>query len=398
MNADRKSWPVVAGGAVAAFAHRRDGSTWRDRVRTVARSAIDSAGLEPADIDALVVATESDIVSLQVNPAPVVASEAGLAGAALMRVEGGGASGGLAVRAGVLHVLSGLHRRVLVVGFDDAASRLDGAGVGLVYSLSFDAESEGFAGVTAVALYALSISEHMQRHGTTEAQMAAVAVKNRNNALHNPFAHRPKALTVADVLASPMVSTPYKRLDCSPLSDGASAVVLARPEHLPCRQGGRARIIASASASDEARVGDRAERHRFAAKRAAAQLAYRQAGIAEPATAIDVAEVYDAFTGAEIQAVEALGLCREGQGGAAVAAGEHGAGGPLPVNLSGGLLGQGNAPGATGIAQLVTIARLLEGTYFADLQPAGSPRRGLADTHGGVAAVCTVHILQREEA
>lgn len=394
----RTSWPIVAGGGLSRFARSRDGSTWRDRAPAAARTALAEAGLAHTDIDALVVATESDIVSLQVNPATVIASEIGLKGAAVMRVEGGGASGGLAVRAGVLHVLSGLHRRVLVVGFDDAASRLDALSVGLVYGLSFDAEIEGFAGATATALYALSITEHMARTGLTEAEMAVVAVKNRGNARANPNAHRPMQLTVPEVLASPPVSTPYKRLDCSPLSDGAAAIVLARPENLPVRQGPRARIVASTAANDHVRLGDRAERHRFAAKATAARTAYAQANIKDPVREFDVAEVYDAYTGAEIQALEALGLVADGEGGVAATSGALMCDGRLPVNLSGGLLGQGSAPGATGIAQVATLARLLKGTYHAGLQPARILRRGLADTHGGIATVCTVHILEREEA
>ena len=388
----------MAGGAISQFARTKDGATWRDRAPAVARHALAEAGLEPKDIDALIVATESDIVTLQVNPATVIASELGLSGVAIMRVEGGGASGGLAVRAGVLHILSGLHRRVLVVGFDDAASRLDAQSVGLVYGLSFDAEIEGFAGATATALYALSIQEHMARTGLTEAETAAIAVKNRGNALANPNAHRPMRLTVPEVLASPTVATPYKRLDCSPLSDGAAAIVLARPEDLPARRGPRSRIVASAAANDHVRLGDRAERHRFSAKVAAARTAYALAGIRDPAREIDVAEVYDAYTGAEIQALEALGLVADGKGGVAASSGELTRDGRLPVNLSGGLIGQGSAPGATGIAQVATLARLLEGRYHSGLQPARALKRGLADTHGGIATVCTVHILEREEA
>jgi acetyl-CoA C-acetyltransferase len=397
VDADRSNWPLIAGSAISAFARAKDGSTWRDRARAVAAAAVEDAGLGMRDIDALVVATESDIASLQVNAASVVASDLGLAGVAAMRVEGGGASGGLALRAGVLHVLSGLHRRVLVVGFDDTASHLDRAGIGLVYGLSFDAEVEGFAGVSAAAVYALSIREHMARYGTTEAELAAVAVKNRGHAALNPLAHLPRPVTVADVLASPAVSTPYKRLDCSPLSDAAAALVLARACDLPGRSGPSARIVASAAASDHARLGDRAERHRLAAKARSAAAAFAMAGITDPPREIAVAEVYDAFTGAELQALEALGLSREGQAAAMVAAGAFARGGTLPVNLSGGLLGQGSAPGATGIAQAATIARLVTGTYFDGLQPDPAPHRGLADTHGGIATIAVTHIIAREE-
>lgn len=389
--------PLVLGGGLVPFGRRRDSEGWRDRTRSAAAAALDDAGLGPGDIDALVVGMESETLNLQVNPAPVVAAEAGLEGCAVMRVEGGGATGALAVRAGIMQLLAGMARRVLVVGFEDAAGRPSGADASLVYSLSFDVELDGLAGATSAVLYALSMAEHMAIHGTTPAQMAAVAVQNRANAAHNPCAHRPMAISVEDVLASRPVSTPYKLLDCSLLSDGAAALVLALPEHAPAARRPRVRVAGSGCAVDAARLGDRPARHRFAAKTRAAHLAYEQAGVGDPAREIDAAEVYDAFSGAQIQSLEALGLVAEGRGGPASAAGEFAPGGHLPVNLSGGLLGQGGAPGAVGIAQMVTMERLLTGRYWPGAQPRRDLRRGLVDTHGGVATVCCVHVLEREE-
>lgn len=388
---------LVLGGGVSRFAAFRDGSHWRDRVRAVANQALAEAGLEAADIDALVVASESDAMSLQINPAAVVASDLGLAHVSAMRVEGGGASGALALRAGVMHVLSGLAQRVLVVGFDDTASRLKGADVRLLYGLSFDTDVDGLAGASAAVLYALSMQLHMQQHGTTVAQMAAVAVKNRRHALHNPLAHKPMAIGIDDVLSSPMVAPPYRMLDCSLLSDGAAAMVLAAPSAAPRAEGPRVRIRGSGCATDAVRLGDRPRPQAFDAKARAAQAAYAMAGVRDPAREIDVAEVYDAFSGAELQALEALGLAAEGAAGPAVAAGEFSAGARLPVNLSGGLSGQGGSPGAVGIAQAVTVARLLVGRYHAALQPVEAPRLGLVDAHGGVGTVCVVHVLERED-
>jgi len=398
MKMERAKWPVVAGGAISQFQRSKDGSTWRDRAHLVAMDAITEAGFAPKDIDALVVASESDLISLQVNPAPVVASDLGLPYVPAVRVEGGGASGALAVRAGVQHILSGLYARVLVVGFDDAASHLDKAGVGLAYSLSFDAEVDGFLGASSAALYALSAAEHMRRYAGSEQELAAVAVKNRRNARANPNAHLPMASTIQDVISSPAVAPPLKKLHCSPLSDGAAALVLtsntgtssgSQPKHI--------RIVASACASDWARLGDRPEIWRYAGKARAAVSAYAQAAITSPQTEIDVAEVYDAFASSEIQSLEALLFAPEGRAGAGIINGEFGPSGRLPVNLSGGLLGQGGCPGAVGIAQIVTIARLLQGAYYPDLQPRRSLRRGLAEAHGGIATINCVHILEVDE-
>jgi acetyl-CoA C-acetyltransferase len=387
--------PLVLGGGAVPLAHYDDGSSFRDWARRAAADAIADAAIEPGDIDAVVVASESDFFSLQLAPGALLADELGLVPRPVMRVEGGGASGAMAVRAAAMQIMSGLARRVLVVGFEQTASHLRGADVQLLYALSFDADIDGMAGATSVGLYALSIHEHMARLGTTPEQMAAVSVKNHGNAGANPWAHKPMAITVGDVLASPMISTPYRLLDCSINSDGAAALVLAHPDHAPSGNRPRVRIAGAGSATDAVRLGDRPRFHRFAAKQRAAGEAYAMAGITDPAAEIGVAEVYDPFTGAEIQSLEALGLCPEGEAAAAVAAGEFGPGSRLPVNLSGGLIGQGGAPGATGVLQILTVQRLLAGTYWPDAQPKGDIRFGLADTHGGVCTISVVHVLER---
>jgi acetyl-CoA C-acetyltransferase len=157
----------VAGGAMTPFNRRRDCSTPRDWVRQVAAAALLDARIDAREVDAVVFASETDFLSLQLVAAPLLVDEIGLAPAATVRVETGGASGGQAVRAGLMHLLSGLHRTVLVVGFEHAASHLSGDDVRMLYGLSFDADLEGFNGVTATALYALSIQDHIARHGTT---------------------------------------------------------------------------------------------------------------------------------------------------------------------------------------------------------------------------------------
>ena len=385
----------VLGGSAVRFARRRDGSAWRDWVREAGLGALEDSGIEARDVDAIVVATESDFFSLQIAPAPVVASELGLDRCGAMRAESGGASGAVAVRTAHALVASDLARCVLVVGFEAVASHLGGDDVRSLYGMSFDAEIEGFAGATPVALYALSMRMHMARHGTTPEQCAAVAVVNRANACANPLAHKPMRIEIADVLSSPMVASPYRRLDCSLLSDGAAAVVVAHPSRAPRTERPRVRIAGSGAASDCPRLGDRTHPERFDAKARAARDAYAIAGVRDPAEEIDCAEVYDAFSGAQIQAIESLGFVQEGAGGAACEAGEFDREGRLPVNLSGGLLGQGGVPGATGVVQAMTVQRLLEGRYFEGAQPHRTFRRGIVDTHGGV---CTSAVVQVFEA
>ncbi|MEM9471146.1 MAG: thiolase family protein [Pseudomonadota bacterium] len=397
MTGSSTSSPVVLGAGVMPFSRYRDGSHWRDWVRRAALDAIQDAEIEPADIGSVVVASETDFCSLQVNPAPVILDDLGLAGVPAVRVEAGGASGAAALRTAVHQIRAGAAKCVLAVGFDAAAGHLRAEDVQLVYSMSFDAELDGLAGATAVTLYALSMAEHMSIHNTTAEQMAAVSVKNHGNAIGNPWAHKPMDISVADVLASPMIATPYHKLDCSMASDGAAAIVLAHADHAPGTARPRSRIVASAAATDRARLGDRKQRHQFGAKRQAALAAYAQAGVTDPASQIHVAEVYDAFTGAELQGIEALGLAEVGKAGPAMAAGVFDRTGDLPVNLSGGLIGQGGAPGAVGIAQAATVDRILTGRYRCDTTHDRDYRLGLVDAHGGLCTTSLVHLMERVE-
>lgn len=386
---------IVAGCAAMPFARYDDGSTPRDWVRRVAREAIADAAIDPQEIEAVVLATESDFFSLQLCPGALLVDEIGLVPRPIVRVEMGGASGAMAIRMGLMHILSGMHSSVLVVGFEHSGSHLSGDDMRMLYGLSFDADLEGMAGASAANLYALSISEHMRVYGTTEAEMAMVSVKNHANAMSNPLAHKPLPIGVDDVLNSPLVSAPYKLLDCSRISDGAGAVVLRDGRTCAAATRPRVRVVGSGCASDHVRLGDRAEIFAFRGKALSAQQAYAMAGIHDPPRQIDVAEVYDAFSGAELQSIEALGLCEAGGAARAMARGTFGRDGPLPVNLSGGIIGQGGAPGATGVVQIATLTRLLQGGYWPALQPARELRRALADAHSGVATVSVTHVLER---
>ena len=390
--------PLILGGSMVPFRRYKDGSNLKDWVCRVTLDALADAELDASDIDAVIFASETDFLSLQVAPGALLIDEIGLTGLPVVRAECGGASGGAALRMGVTHVLSGLAKRVLIVGYEHGASHLVGDDVRSIYGLSFDADLEGWAGATATMLYALSIQDHMSRFDTTSEQMAAVSVKNHGNARFNPLAHSPMEITVNDVLTSPSVNTPYRRLDCSLISDGAAALVLAQPSAAPCdKNRPRSEITGIGCATDWVRLGDRPEPGCFVGKQKSALAAYRSAGLTDPHRDIEVAELYDAYSGAEIQAIEALGLCPRGQAAARLCEGEFSAAGCLPVNLSGGLIGQGGAPGATGLAQAITISRLLEGRYYADLQQGRLFQRGLTDCHSGVGTVSVTHVLERVE-
>ena len=348
------------------------------------------SGIERRDIDALIVGSESDFFTLQLNPASVLAQDLGLWGAETLRVEGGGATGQLAVHAGVDRILSGRARHVAVIGVDPSASTLAGESIRELYGYSFDFWTDGLSGVTATALYALSWQAFATANGGQIDDLNAVAIKNRRNAMSNPDAHLPRLHRVEEFAASPMIASPYCRLHCSPLSDGAAALILSAPDAAPEARRNRApRITGIGAASDLPGLGHRADPAVFGAKSRAAQRAYDMAGVTP--SDIAVAEVYDAYAGAELQAIAALGLSPEPT--RPLRDGDFDADGTCPVNLSGGLMGQGAPVGATGVGQTATCALMLEGRYHAGLQPDRPLGHALADTHGGVGTTCAVTIL-----
>ena len=209
-------------------------------------------------------------------------------------------------------------------------------------------------------------------------------------------------ITVDDVLASLPIAEPYKLLDCSLLSDGAACILLASEAwaraHVPAYQSRPAvYFTGTGCGTDTMRLGDRYPHiTNFRAKQQAAQAAYAMAGIRDPLRELDVAEVYDSYSGVEIQAVEDLGWVAQGAGGQAVAAGAFDLDGALPVNPSGGLLGRGAPVGATGILQALEIAQQLWGVADARRQ-VNNAKRGLTDTHAGIASISVVNIFERRD-
>lgn len=381
---------LVIGAAQTPFNRRKDGSSFRDWARDAFGAALEMAGIARGDIDALIVASESDFFTLQLNPASVLAQDLGLIGAATLRVEGGGATGQLAVHAGVERILTGRARHVAVVGVDPSASALAGDSIRELYGYSFDFWTDGLAGVTATSLYALSWQAFAANVGASEDDLHAVTIKNRGNAMQNPNAHLPRHHERGEFAASPMIAAPYCRLHCSPLSDGAAALILSSADAAPAaRRKTAPRITGIGAASDLAGLGHRQDPGQFAAKSLAADRAMKMAGIT--ASDIAVAEVYDAYAGAELQAIAALGLAEHPV--KALRDADFGLGGRCPINLSGGLIGQGAPVGATGVGQTATCALMLEGRYHAGLQPTRPLGHALADTHGGVGTTCAVTTL-----
>lgn len=380
---------VVSGAAQTPFNRRKDGSGPRDWAATAFNVALKTARLDPHQIDALFIGSESDFFALQLNPSSVLASDLGLTGAPAVRCEAGGASGQMAVQQAITAVQSGLYRHVAVIGVDASASGLPAEKIKELYGFSYDAWTDGLTGLTSTALYALSWQAFAPVYGLGPEDLAAVTQQNRSNACDNPDAHLPRQDRSEEIDASPMIASPYRRLHCSPLSDGAAALILS---HTSTEPRSEAPVVAGiGSATDAMHLGARPRPGQFAAKQRAMKKACELAGIAP--SAIGVAEVYDAYAGAQLQALAALGL--SDSPAEDLRSGAFAPGGRCPVNLSGGLMGQGAPAGAIGVAQVAACARMLDGRYHAALQPSSIPNYALADTHGGICTTAGVTILKR---
>ncbi len=382
---------IITGAALTPYNRRKDGTGFRDWSTDAFFDALAMAEIAVSDIDALFVASESDFFSMQLNPASILATELGMAGVSATRCEGGGASGQLAVHAAVNAVRSGSARHVAVIGVDPSASSLSGDAVRALYGFSFDVWTDGFTGATSSALYALSYQAFAQPYGTTDDDLTRITLQTRSHAQKNPGAHLPLDNTAQDIANSPMIASPYRRLHCSPLSDGAAALIISGQAYLPQTRRSAPRVGGIGAATDHMHLGARPAPGDFVAKSVSMQRACAQAGITSDA--IGLAEIYDPYAGAALQGLVALGLSDDPARD--LRSGVFGAMGRCPVNLSGGLMGQGAPVGATGVGQTATMAMLLEGRYHPDLQPHTLPRYGVSDTHGGLCTTAAVTILER---
>lgn len=299
-------------------------------------------------------------------------------------VEAACASGGVATNLAYLSILSGKVKNALVIGVEkmtdftnaEVASGLMGAA----------SEDERQAGLTFPGLYALMANAHMQKFKTTQRDLASVAVKNHYHGSLNENAQYQNRITIEKVLESPPVATPLTLFDCSPISDGAAAIVLSKAEDT----NSNVVITASAVATDEVSLAKRKSITEILATKIAAQKAYKQADVS-PAD-IDVAEVHDCFTIAEIIAMEDLGFCPKGRGGKYVSSNSTKLGGSKPINTSGGLKACGHPVGATGIKQIIEITKQLKGE--AEKRQVKGAKIGLAHNIGGSGATAAIHILQ----
>jgi acetyl-CoA C-acetyltransferase len=231
----------------------------------------------------------------------------------------------------------------------------------------------------------------MEKYGTTREQLAMVAVKNHHNGSKNPLAQFPFEITVDSVLNSVMVADPLRILDCSPITDGAAAVILCPAEMAQKKDKPVVKITGIGHATDTIALSSRKDITWLEAVYKAAKQAYKEAN--KSPEDIDIIEVHDCFTIAEICVLEALGVVEKGKGGDAVEQGLTLLKGKIPVNTSGGLKAKGHPVGATGVAQAVEICKQLWGE--AGKRQVKKARVGLAQNMGGSGGSSVIHVLER---
>jgi acetyl-CoA C-acetyltransferase len=376
---------------MSAFGVRND-VTIQELVWEAVREALDDSGLEQKDIELSVVGTVNTR-GYELMPAVVVNEYSGLTGRGPVRVEAACATGSAALWTAYSAVASGQVDVAIAIGVEkmnevDTATSLAVGGRAGNYLWEFH-----MYGTTFPAYYAFYATAHMQKFGTTEEQMAMIAVKNHRYASRNPKAHFQFEVTLEEVLKSRPIAWPLKLLDCSPISDGAAAAVLASEDVARKITDTPVWIEAIGYSSDTSNFTRRPHYLGLEATRKAAEMAYRRSGV-EPRQ-VEVAEVHDCFTIAEIMAYEDLGWVEKGKGGIFIAEGQSELGGKVSVNLSGGLKAKGHPLGATGLAQIYELVKQLREERERGRQAPLRNYIALGHNVGGTGHYAYVTILRR---
>ena len=353
------------------------------------QKALEDAHAKPEQIEAFYLGNFAGPSFVGQNHlAPYVAAGMGIIGIPATRFEAACASSGAAFFNAVSAVAAGLYDVVLVTGVEKMTSQptpkvteiLAGAG---------DLCGEVRAGATFPALFAMIARRHMYQYGTTREQMAAVAVKNHANGAKNPLAHMRKVITMEQALSGKPIAEPLTVYDCSLISDGAAAVIIAPLERASEFTDRPVRVLGIAQASDNVALDEKDDITTLRAVKTSAAKAYKMAGVS-PAD-IQFAEVHDCFTIAEILATEDLGFVEKGEGGPYALSGKTCLQGERPINTSGGLKAKGHPVGATGVGQICDIVQQIRGEA-GDRQIARN-KLGLAQNLGGSGATSVVTIL-----
>lgn len=353
-----------------------------------ARAALADSNIPAARIGCVFVGNfVGGIMTGQELLGPIVAADLGLKNVAAIKIEAACASSSAATRIAHDLIRAGAEDAVLVIGVE----RLTGAprdALTTAMTAAIDQGTEGVSGLTFPGFWGMVMARHMHLYGTTREQVASVTVKNRRFGATNPLAQYQKPILLEDVIASPLICDPVRRFDCCPATDGAAALVLTN-EKLAKEFGSPAvRIAASVLVNGPVRITDYDDATTHDGTVRAANRAYESAGVGP--NDIDVAELHDCFSIAEVVDSEDLGFFVKGEGGPGVTGAAKG-NKKVVINPSGGLLSKGHPTGATGCGQIYEIVMQMRGVH--PNQVAGA-RYGLTHNGGGTAAAVTVHILE----
>lgn len=375
---------AIVGVGQTNFVKTRTDVTYPELVHEGAVLALDDAGLTMDDIDAVVFPLAPDALIGVGNGERWCVEAVGATGKPFMRVNTGGATGLTAVQVAYMHVASGMFEAVLVAGADRVSESNSAQSV---LNKMWDVAYERLYPLNTITMLGLSAQRYMVKYGATERDFARVTVKNRQHASRNPKAHLRTLITEDEVLATRMISWPLKLGDLCPSSTGAAAVVVVS-EEVARRCGRPAAWVRGVGQNTEtfwmgnrvgpAAVGDHADADGL---RTAIARSYRQAGIDNPRSQIDVAEIYAPFSAVELHAIEAANFCEKGESFKQMAEGEYalGSSGPV-VNPSGGTLCT-NPIAVTGVVRAAEI--VLQVTGRADEHQVPQADVGLATAIGG---------------
>lgn len=368
-----------------------EGQSLKSLAVKACNSAIKDAGIDRKLIDAFYVGNFiSGFLVNQETIAPQIADLLRLRkDVPATTVEGACCSGGIGLRHAYLLIAAGLIDVALVTGVEkmtEASTEKNTQGL----AMCMDHETEGRTGLTFPGFFALVAYRHMYEYKTTTDHLALVAVKNHSNSVNNPRARFRNQVSIEEVRGSRLIADPLRLYDCCPISDGACAVVLCPTEMAKEFTNSPVEIIGSAQTTGYLSLYSTPSATTLDATVLAGKKAFEMAGI-KPVD-IDIVELHDCFTIAEIVDSEDLGFFDKGKGGFAVEEGLTAVNGRIPINPSGGLLSKGHPVGATGVGQVYEVVRQLRGTHENQVKNA---EFGLTHNLGATGQVCTVHIYRR---
>lgn len=378
---------------------RRDEDSLIDMLSYAALRAIDDAGAGDRSIDAVYVGNmAAGLFNHQTAVASALVDRINLLPAAADTVENGPASGGSALKNGVLAVASGYFDLVLVVGGEKMREVIGPRATDIVATMTHPS-AEYIYGTTLPSMAGMFARLYMKQYGVTEKHLAQVAIKNHNNGMLNPYAHIHMKISLEGILTSPhsivnnpIVADPIRLYDCCPVSDGAAACLLCPADMVQEFKKPAIVVAGFGQATDTHTLQERADPTDLKAVRFAAQQAFERAGLTPQD--VDVAELHDAFTILEIAESEHAGFFEKGAGAKALEAGETQIGGSLPINPSGGLKARGHPVGATGVAQAVELVWQLRGE--AEERQVQDAEIGFSLNFGGFGNNVVAFVLRRE--